>query len=163
MHRYLVALGSNRRHHRHGPPERVLVAAMAELARAGALVEQFSPILRNPPIGPSRRRFANAAAVLTFAHGPGVLLEALKKIERDFGRKRSGRRWGERVLDLDIILWDGGAWKAPGLIIPHPAFRQRAFVLRPAAAIAPGWRDPFTGFTLSQLSRRLTKPRCVPS
>ena len=62
---------------------------------------------------------------------PDELLAELKAIERDFGR-RPGRRWGPRVLDLDIILWSGGAWGGPGPIVPHPEFRDRAFVLAAA-------------------------------
>ena len=69
---------------------------------------------------------------------------------------------GARVLDLDIVLWSGGAWGSPGVTIPHPAFAQRDFVLHPAAAIAPGWRDPITGRTIAQLRSRLTRPRQHP-
>jgi 2-amino-4-hydroxy-6-hydroxymethyldihydropteridine diphosphokinase len=63
------------------------------------------------------------------------------------------------VLDLDVILWSEGAFAAPGLTIPHPLFRQRDFVLRPASAIAGAWRDPLTGLTVRQLRARLTHPR----
>jgi 2-amino-4-hydroxy-6-hydroxymethyldihydropteridine diphosphokinase len=67
------------------------------------------------------------------------------------------------VLDLDIVLWSGGPWASERLVIPHPEFRSRAFVLAPAAAVAPGWRDPVTGRTLRQLNARLlhavTSPR----
>jgi 2-amino-4-hydroxy-6-hydroxymethyldihydropteridine diphosphokinase len=81
------------------------------------------------------------------------MLAALKAIERAMGR-RGGRRWGARVIDLDIVLWSGGRWRTRTLVVPHPAFRARAFVLRPAAAIAPRWRDPVTGRTLAQLAAR---------
>jgi len=66
------------------------------------------------------------------------------------------------VLDLDIVLWNGGAYAADDLVIPHPAFRIRAFVLVPAARIAGDWRDPLTGLTIRQLAARLTKPRPAP-
>jgi 2-amino-4-hydroxy-6-hydroxymethyldihydropteridine diphosphokinase len=59
------------------------------------------------------------------------------------------------VLDLDIILWSGGPFEAPGLTVPHPAFRERAFVLDPIAELVPGWRDPITGLTVRQLLHRL--------
>jgi 2-amino-4-hydroxy-6-hydroxymethyldihydropteridine diphosphokinase len=58
------------------------------------------------------------------------------------------------VLDLDIVLWSGGAWSSPDLTVPHIAFRERGFVLDPAAAIAPAWRDPVSGLTLRQLAAR---------
>ena len=72
-------------------------------------------------------------------------------------------RWGARVLDCDIVLWDGGAWSSPRLTIPHSQFRSRAFVLAPAMAIAGDWRDPLGGLTLRHLHTRLTRPRPVPS
>jgi 2-amino-4-hydroxy-6-hydroxymethyldihydropteridine diphosphokinase len=151
---YAIALGSNRTG-RHGPPERELAAALAALA-ALAPLEAVSPTLRTPPLGPSFRRFTNAVAILETGDSPPELLRRLKAIERAFGR-RPGRRWGARVIDLDIILWSGGAWSAPGLTIPHPQFRLRSFVLEPLVRIAPDWRDPLTGLSVRQLRARLAK------
>lgn len=151
--RYLIALGSNVRHHRHGLPPMVLRAALADLEDAGLPIERTSHVISTAPLGPSRRRYANAAAILAADLAPDALLRRLKTVERKFGR-RGGRRWASRVLDLDVILWEGGAWNSPGLTVPHLAFRQRRFVLDPAAAIAPSWRDPVTGLTLRQLARR---------
>lgn len=153
VQRYLIALGSNVRHHRHGLPPKVLRAALAALAEAGLRVERASHVISTAPLGPSPRRYANAAAILATDLAPDALLRRLKAVEREFGR-RGGRRWAARVLDLDVILWDGGAWTSPGLTVPHVAFRRRRFVLEPAAAIAPGWRDPVTGLTLRQLAGR---------
>jgi len=78
----------------------------------------------------------------------------LKAIETAFGRRR-GQRWTDRVIDLDIILWSDGAWAGDGLIVPHPEFRRRDFVLRPLGAIVPDWRDPVTGRTVRQLAARI--------
>ena len=66
------------------------------------------------------------------------MLAALKAIERQFGRRR-GRRWGSRVLDLDIVVWSGGKWRTRSLTVPHPALETRSFVLGPLAAVAPNW------------------------
>jgi 2-amino-4-hydroxy-6-hydroxymethyldihydropteridine diphosphokinase len=120
-----------------------------------------SRIIESAPLGPSRRRYANAAVLIATALEPGDLLERLHDIERHFGRDRSGQRWRARPLDLDIILWSGGLWEsaAPDLAIPHPAFRNRAFVLAPAAEIAPALRDPISGLTLRQLFHRLNRPK----
>jgi 2-amino-4-hydroxy-6-hydroxymethyldihydropteridine diphosphokinase len=161
--RYLIALGSNQRHHRHGPPERVLGAAVEALGEAGIKLKRLGPVIRSLPLGPSRRRYANSAAVVKAKLDPGELLAALKAIEHAFGRKPGGLRWGARVLDLDIVLWSGGAWSSPGLTIPHPRFRTRPFVLGPAAAIASRWRDPLSGLTLRQLALRLRRPRPLRS
>lgn len=160
-HRYLVALGSNMRHPAFGSPRAVVDAALIELDRQFG-VRAVSCVVQSAPLGPSRRRYANAAAVLAAGLAPQDMLAALQAIERAFGRRRRGQRWGARVLDIDLILWSGGALVAQGLQIPHPAFRERRFVLEPAAAIAPCWRDPTTGLSLRQLHARLTRPRPLP-
>lgn len=134
----------------------MLRAALAELDRKGLKLKAVSPIVATEPLGPSLRRFANAAALVKTKRDPDDLLDRLKRIERKFGRRR-GRRWGARVLDLDIVLWSGGAWSGPGLTVPHPEFRKRRFVLAPAVKIAPRWRDPLTGLSLRHLLARLDK------
>jgi 2-amino-4-hydroxy-6-hydroxymethyldihydropteridine diphosphokinase len=153
---YAIALGSNRRS-RHGSPAATLRAALAEIGG----VRVVSKIRTTPALGPAGRSFANAVAIAESRLAPDAFLAQLKAIERAFGR-RPGRRWGPRVLDLDIILWSGGAWRGPGPIVPHPAFRARAFVLQPLAEIAPTWHDPIGGATVRQLLARLTTPRPVP-
>lgn len=136
---YIVALGSNRRG-RHGSPRREVAAALAAIGGIRAV----SRIHETAPLGPSIRRFANAVAWIDSEETPDALLRRLKGIERAFGRRR-GRRWGARVIDLDIVLWSGGAWSARDLTVPHPQYRARRFVLAPLAEIAPSWRDPLTG------------------
>jgi 2-amino-4-hydroxy-6-hydroxymethyldihydropteridine diphosphokinase len=145
---YVVALGSNRRG-LHGRPRDEIAAALDAI---GGVIAA-SPIVETAPIGPSTRRFANAAAMIEADEPPPALLRRLKAIERAFGRRR-GRRWGARVIDLDIILWSGGIWSDARLTIPHAHFRERAFVLDPLRAIAPEWRDPLTGRTVRQLAHR---------
>lgn len=154
---YAIALGSNRRHGRHGAPADVVRAALAALGGLGD-VGAVSTVRATPALGPAGRGFANAAAILSTALDPEDLLDRLKSIERAFGR-RTGRRWGPRVLDLDIILWSHGPWDGPAPILPHPEFRHRAFVLDPLVEIAPDWRDPITGASVRQLHARLTAPR----
>ncbi len=160
--RYLIALGSNQRHHRHGHPPQVLRAAVAALAEAGLTVEAAAPIMASAPVGPSLRRYANSAALIATDLLPDALLEMLKDIEHQFGRRSRGQRWSARVLDLDLVLWSGGAWSSPGLTVPHAAFRERDFVLAPALALVPDWRDPVTNLSLRQIKARLTRPRPMP-
>src|SRR5690606_17495669 len=117
--RYLIALGSNRRHPRYGRPARVLAAALARLAEEGVAIEAAAPVLTTDPIGPSLRRYANSAAVISTRLEPEALLALGKRLEREFGRRARGQRWTSRVLDLDLILWSGGAWSAPHLTVPH--------------------------------------------
>lgn len=165
-HHYLVALGSNMRHPRHGGPRKVLAAALAALDNGKYEVMAASPVIESAPIGPSRRRYANGVAVVRSKREPDEMLHKLHKIEHKFGRRRQGQAWGSRVLDLDLVLWSGGPWAGGGgeesLILPHPAFRSRDFVLGPARRIAGPWRDPLTGLTINQLHARLTKPRPAP-
>ncbi len=153
---YAVAIGSNRCG-RHGRPETEVRAAIAALnGRVTA-----SPIIASAPLGPSTRRFANAVALVETKASPEEMLARLKAIEARFGR-RPGQRWGARVIDLDIVLWSGGAWDGPGLTIPHTQYRTRDFVLAPLAQLAPTWRDPLTGRTVRQLLARLTRRRPLP-
>ena len=149
-YRYAIGLGSNRSHGRHGRPRAVIGAAL-KLLRPIAV----SHIIETAPIGPSSRRFANAAALVESGLAPPDLLALLKRIERDFGR-RGARRWGERVLDLDILLWSGGHWSSATLAIPHLRLIERRFALDPLAEIAPGWRIPGHG-TVRQHAARLTR------
>lgn len=154
-HLYAIALGSNRRHGRHGSPAGVIRAAIAALPAEGIAVERVSRIIPTPALGPAGRSFANAAAIIQTPLDPPALLAGLKRIERAFGRRR-GRRWGARVLDLDIILWSGGRWRDPRLTVPHTAFAGRAFVLDPLATIAAHWRMPGGG-TVAQAKARLDR------
>ena len=146
---YVIALGSNRRG-RHGTPADEVRAALAAVSG----VVMTSSLVATAPLGPARRRFVNAAALVESEDSPPELLARLKAIETAFGRRR-GQRWTDRVIDLDIILWSGGAWASDGLTVPHPEFRRRDFVLRPVAAIVPDWRDPVTGRTIRQLAARI--------
>ena len=161
-HLYLIALGSNVRTVRDGLPGKVLSAAVDVLEELGLLFHAVAPTITTSPIGVSRRRFANSAALVETFREPEELLGLLKATEQSFGRKSVGQRWSARVLDLDIILWDGGIWECEELIIPHPEFRQRDFVLEPACAIARHWRDPVTNLSVAHLFARLTKPRPAP-
>jgi 2-amino-4-hydroxy-6-hydroxymethyldihydropteridine diphosphokinase len=138
-----------------------LAQAIAALETGEIDVYAHSAIIESAPLGPSQRRYANAAAILATLLSPPELLDRLQAIEAHFGRVRRGQRWRARTLDLDIILWSGGIWSESGLPldIPHPAFRDRGFVLAPAAMIAPQWKDPVTGLDIRQLYSRFNRPK----
>lgn len=157
---YAIGLGSNRRHVRFGDPRQVLMAALAALESEDIEPVDASPIIGSDPIGPSRRRYANAVALVASPLTPPEMLGRLQAIETVFGR-RTGQRWGPRTLDLDILLWSGGAWNDPALTIPHPAMAQRAFVLGPLRAIAPDWHHPLLGRSVRQLAAQLVRPKPV--
>ena len=153
-HLYAVAIGSNRPHGRFGRPSGVVEAAVARLDRQFGLFDA-SPIVLNAAQGSAGRDFANAVALVESELDPPAMLSALKDIEGDFGR-RNGRRWGPRVLDLDLVLWSGGRYRDRQLRIPHPRLAERGFVLGPLAAIAPNWRAA-GGRTVRHLAHRLAR------
>ena len=153
-HLYAIAIGSNRPHGRFGRPTAVVEAAIARLDRDFGLFDA-SPILINPAHGGAGRDFANAVALVESPAEPPEVLRQVKRIEREFGRRR-GRRWGSRVIDLDLALWSGGAWRSRGLQVPHARLEERSFVLQPLAAIAPGWRVKGP-LTVRHLAARLAR------
>jgi 2-amino-4-hydroxy-6-hydroxymethyldihydropteridine diphosphokinase len=155
-HLYAGAIGSNRSHGRFGRPARVVEAAIARLDAEFGLFGA-APIVLNPAHGGAGRDFANSVAIVESTLDPLAMLGRLKTIERDFGRRR-GRRWGPRVLDLDLVLWSSGGFRSRGLTIPHPRIEERSFVLEPLAAIAPNWRIRGTS-TARHLAHRLAHRR----
>ena len=155
-HLYAIAIGSNRRHIRHGRPTGVVEAAISRLDSEFDLFDA-SPIILNKAVGGAGRDFANAVALVESRFEPDAMLSAVKGIERDFGR-RPGKRWGSRVLDLDLVAWGGGRFASRGLVIPHPRLEERDFVLGPLATIAPGWKIK-DGLTVRHLLSRLGKRR----
>ena len=151
---YAIGIGSNRRHGRFGRPSGVVEAAIARLDQDFGLFNA-SPIVLNPALGHAGREFANAVALIESDLDPPAMLRRLKAIEGEYGR-RGGRRWGCRVLDLDVIAWSGGKWRSRRLNVPHPAIGKRSFVLGPLAAIAPNW--PICGaLTAHHLAHRLAR------
>jgi len=99
--------------------------------------------------------FLNAAAVGDTESSAREVLDALLAIEASRGWPRQQKK-EPRTLDLDIILFGNQMIEEPGLIVPHPRFRDRRFVLDPLAEIAADWRDPTTGKTVAELRDLLT-------
>jgi len=96
-----------------------------------------SRLYRSAPVGPQDQPdFYNAVIQLNTALTPVALLDALQDIEQQAGRVRQ-RHWGERTLDLDILLYGNDTLNLPRLQVPHPQLHQRAFVLRPLSDINP--------------------------
>jgi 2-amino-4-hydroxy-6-hydroxymethyldihydropteridine diphosphokinase len=153
-HLYAVAIGSNRAHGRFGRPAAVVETAIARLDGQFGLFDA-APIVLNPAHGGAGRDFANSVAFVESDLEPLAMLRAVKAIERDFGR-RAGRRWGPRILDLDLVLWSGGRFRSRILTIPHPRLAERNFVLQPLVAIAPGWRIEGS-LTARHLAQRLAR------
>ncbi len=98
--------------------------------------------------------YLNAALVGRTALEPHALLRALQAIELADGRERPYIN-APRTLDIDLILYGASVVSAPDLVLPHPRFRERAFVLEPLAEIAPELVDPVSGLTVRELLARL--------
>ena len=145
LRRVAVALGSNQ-----GNREAHLRYAVTRL-RSLLVDLSVSTFIETEPqdVGP-QRTFLNAAVVGRSQTQPSDLLRHLLTVERERGRERSFPR-APRTLDLDLILVGDLIVSAPGIQIPHPRFRERVFVLRPLAEIAPDMVDPVSGLTVSAL------------
>lgn len=112
-----------------------------------------SSIIETPPegVGDEHGPYLNAAVVGVTSLSARDLLARLLEIEEEGGRQRP-YPLAPRTLDLDLILYGDSVIDEPGLSVPHPRFRDRAFVLQPLAEIAPDMRDPITGETVGELN-----------
>jgi 2-amino-4-hydroxy-6-hydroxymethyldihydropteridine diphosphokinase len=144
----LIGLGSNL-----GDRSAALEGAISALgATPRVFVREVSAFYETEPVGgPSGQgKYLNAAAVLETTLDPFELLHVLQEIENRFGRVRIVR-YGERTLDLDLLLYDDRIIDTPELMVPHPRYSGRHFVLKPLAEIAPSAVDPATQRTIAAL------------
>jgi 2-amino-4-hydroxy-6-hydroxymethyldihydropteridine diphosphokinase len=134
-----------------GPPLATLEAALAALQAAGVMPVARSRWYRTAPVPASDQPwFVNAVAQVETSLDAPDLLALLQKIELGFGRRREIPNEA-RTLDLDILDYDGRVEERAGLILPHPRLHERAFVLLPLQDVAPNWRHPKLGRTVSAL------------
>ena len=145
-----IALGSNL-----GDKENNLKEALRRLAKKGITVRRVSGFIATKPYGVTDQPdFLNAVAEIETEKSPPELLQVLLQTEKEMGRRRT-RRWGERNIDLDLLLYDDRIIDLPDLKVPHPDMQNRDFVLRPLAQIAPGTLHPVLGKTIGQLLEEL--------
>jgi pantoate--beta-alanine ligase len=152
MTRVLIGLGSNVE-----PREEHVRTALDLIQERGAVrLERLSTLRETEPVGgPPQGRYLNGAAVIETELAPRDLLALLKSVESRVGRRQGGVRWGPREVDLDILLYGEEVVQEPGLVVPHPRFTGRRFVLEPACEVAPGMVHPVLRLTVAELLRRI--------
>ncbi|MDE2335360.1 MAG: 2-amino-4-hydroxy-6-hydroxymethyldihydropteridine diphosphokinase [Rhodospirillales bacterium] len=169
----LIGIGSNLPGpHGESPRVMALAAVVALGGIAGLRLAAVSRFWETAPVLPAGQpaidqpRYVNAVARLEHVAAsretdPAWLLARLQAIEAAAGRRR-GARNAARPLDLDILDIDGRVRPAPDPVLPHPRLAGRAFVLRPLAEVAPGWRHPLTGQTIATLLAGVTAQDAAP-
>lgn len=137
MESVIIALGSN------------MGDRLSYIQKAGKFLESLSEgdikkssIWESEPIGGAKYTFLNCAAEITSSLEPEALLKRVKDFEHSCGREKDPVRWGPRVIDLDLIAFGDLVIQKEHLIIPHPEFKNRLFVLLPMQEINSDWRDP---------------------
>lgn len=149
--RVLIGLGSNL-----GDPAFNLKQALALLKERLAAELVVSPVYRSEPVGLKEQPwFLNQVAYFSdnLQFGPIVILGILKEIETQMGRVPTVR-FGPRLIDLDLLFYNNWVFESTNLVIPHPRFDQRSFVLLPLLDLEPGLVDPRSGVSLQQIWER---------
>ena len=134
-----------------GDREHNCLKALGELEKRGIKVTKKSSRYETEPWGVrDQPKFINMAVEADTDLTPGEVLETIKEIEKKLGRRET-HRWGPRIIDLDILLYDDMVVDEPGLKIPHPHMHERDFVLTPLSEIAPGAIHPLLKKTVREM------------
>lgn len=146
-HQVYIGLGSNL-----GERKANFLEALSRLAKLpDTKIVKESSLYESEPHGDSKNWFVNGVIEIETRFKPEMLLKKLKNIERAMGRKKVKKRWGARIIDLDILLYDAHVVKKKNLRIPHPEMANRKFVLIPLSEVAPQVIHPGLGMTISEL------------
>ncbi|MSP39699.1 MAG: 2-amino-4-hydroxy-6-hydroxymethyldihydropteridine diphosphokinase [Deltaproteobacteria bacterium] len=147
VHQVYIGIGTNVGNKRENFFE--AVTRLTKLPDTRVLKE--SSLYESEPLGEAKDWYVNGAVEIETKFKPDMLLKQFKNIERSMGRKKIKKRWGARVIDLDILLYDSAVVKKKTLRIPHPEMASRKFVLIPLSEIAPQVVHPELGKTISEL------------
>ena len=147
-HRVHIGIGSNL-----GDRRANTIEAIEKVGQLpGTRVVRASSLYESEPLGDAKTWFVNSVIEIDSDLAPDALLKRLQAIEEAMGRKRvKGKRWGSRIIDLDILLFDQDVIDKRNLKIPHPELHKRRFVLLPLAELAPQVVHPQLGQSISTL------------
>ena len=146
-HQVYIAIGSNLGNKKENYLE--ALARIAKLLKTRIIKE--SSVYESEPLGDSKEWYVNGVIEIETEFKPDMLLKKLKNIERAMGRKKVRKRWGARIIDLDILLYDTAVVNRKNLKIPHPEMQARKFVLVPLSEVAPQVIHPVLQATISEL------------
>lgn len=140
-----------------GNKRRNLITAAALLAERVGDVLALSGFYETEPWGfESNNRFLNAAVKLNTDYSPQELLVVTQQIEKELGRtEKSNGTYHDRVIDIDILLYDDEVLQTSELVLPHPLMHERKFVMEPLAEIAPFVQHPIFKESIMDLNERL--------
>lgn len=152
----VIGFGSNL-----GDGRQLLMSGWKSLTQAvGVRGLRFSPLFLSAPVGmTSQAHFTNGVGLVETELTPLTLLHLLLRIEAEHGRRRDVTRSGyqDRFLDLDLLYFGEMICSLPELTLPHPAIRDRLFVLAPLLEVAPELVDPESGLCVRQMYQELCK------
>ncbi|MCK4244491.1 MAG: 2-amino-4-hydroxy-6-hydroxymethyldihydropteridine diphosphokinase [Candidatus Omnitrophica bacterium] len=147
MPKVYLGIGTNS-----GRRKKNIEVALRLLKKEKIKINQVSSFFKTrPEEGVKGSYFLNGVAEIETELKPKGLLRFLKEIEENLGRERNHKREEPRAIDLDIIFYGSLILNESDLIIPHPKFRKRRFVLEPLNEIAPSFNDPVTGKKIETL------------
>jgi 2-amino-4-hydroxy-6-hydroxymethyldihydropteridine diphosphokinase len=147
VHRAYIGIGSNL-----GKKKENYLEALDRIAKIPRTrITKESSLYESEPLGDSKELYVNGVVEIETELGAEDLLKKLKNVERVMGRKKVRKRWGARVIDLDILLYDDQKLQKRSLKIPHPEMQNRRFVLIPLSEIAPQVVHPVLDATISEL------------
>ena len=154
MAKAVIGLGSNL-----GERDKNIRTALEKMQEKGIELLRVSSVLETEPYGYTNQpKFLNAVCLVETNLTPDQLLDVLLEIEKEIGRVRE-RKWGPRIIDLDIIFYEDLVLESERLIVPHPDMHNRWFVLAPLAEICPDYVHPKLKKTVRELLQELTRRR----
>jgi 2-amino-4-hydroxy-6-hydroxymethyldihydropteridine diphosphokinase len=146
-HQVYIGIGSNLGNKRENYLE--ALERIAKLPKTRIIKE--SSVYESQPHGDSKEWYINGVIEIETELKPELLLNKFKNIERAMGRKKVRKKWGARIIDIDILLYDSLVMNKKSLKIPHPEMHQRKFVLIPLSELAPQVIHPVLSASISEL------------